>query len=1744
MEASSTSSSSGAVSASSSSGGADGGYPDAGQGDAGQDDGGAPALSRCIPDPVLVASGAGCVSDGDCPCGTHCVLGECLADCTEQAPCGAGNVCDQFGRCRAATDSEIVVTAQPEFEAPWRVWPLLVKVPDVAQAQELRVLTEGTALGAVRVLGDDVVEVQCAPAEPFGRECRAEGVSARSELTVGVRLTRPLAGDELGTVKVYSGSRVEVVSVEGAAYVPPPPPPPQSPPPGADISGVYEGNAQLQYIRGYNWDLGRLEGPTVTRSALANLKAEVHGTSESAVIVLRDESRVMLPTGAWVGSLQRHPLLGYTFLQLPRIRVVEDEVLPGMDVEALLEGWAPLVGVQVATDVTLTATVVLIPSGVLDNPVRPSEVWALALVRSGALPGGATAPPVPAEEAPLHDVTRARQVGPWMETHRAAVTPPDWDAAAAHAAELADSLISGEPRADACGLDEASLLAVSRAATSRLLLRPAQGFTHSQTALGQTTLTLNAPGYLNPSATDGGPLVATVLGALDRLNFSTLSVRMAPGTPLAVDGVAVACAGRLPAGTLTLVGSGFGGPQYDSRSYPEALWDECAALSAATGCTAQALASPRAEPVALSFTASNDDRPGPLAWQPTGPAGIQVTSICVLPRVIPACQESLSCAAPVAGDDASLAGSRFGTVAGSNSGDLACAWGARAAGLDLSTQRDLPDGDARKRPAAALLQECVDELDALRNTVPPVAPAGNDNAARLAAIWSGGTCLDPARLMTLLDLLVDDQNGAPGAPFHPRQAYLQALLSQWLEVHALLAREATEREVLAEIIRRAPGSDAAPATPADLFDRSLRGWLLLLHPRMATAVDRLGTDALRAPDYRQFIGGAGPLRARHTQANALPVAMLETLRVQVELARRLVDTGRSTPSEAVLQHALQVLRYVQLIRPQALLLQQRAVEAATAAGQPVPAWTGKAEEVDAALQRAMGAFLAQVAAHRSGRNPLGIEDEDLPLYFLGDEASAPSRFWAVSDFLIGVGGNTSGWAPDQVADADAALAAARSAWQQREGRTLERALTAQEQAQRELEVRRRYGDQVLSLCGDVAGLASEDILETAGNISGNNCYVRPECSVDAQRYLGRLRTRDVDAQVCMVRKLAALTGNAVRFRSPEMNDIAQATCSSTTFLATGCPEAGGGACYRCFAGFVELVAPIALSTLGDVDISSASVDQITHAKAACEQQYGSVSGLPLDEDSRLPASCYQGSLGETALEVRGLATAVSAARSELAEKTEAYDVAMRSCILLITAQDAKEEANTAYRSSVGILKGIAYVANMTDDALQAVNDCGVAAAGDWNGISLLTCAAAAAQVAVKLTARTADYGVEVATLAHEAVIEQLDNELEAQRCMNDAGMNLVGARSAALRITQARQDLEMALNRFADQRVAVAALMVEGAQELARVRGGSASVMPLAEDFWLSEAVRAFARKMRLAKRVVYLAVRAYEYESQQSLALRSAVLDAAQPSELDAVLDDLRTAVATRRVNGSLPEDFKAVVSLRDQLLQLSDTTAQGLTQPLTPTERFRMLLSDPRFAVFAPDGAYLGQRIPFSLEPLGRIGLGSAGGVSILAGGDCAERVWSVNASIQGGPDMWRGSNPPSFTRVELHKADTFHSQWCVAPLPGEPLMQSASVRPARNLFREPNDVPMVDNATAAVGNFTRARIEATFNVPRQEFELDAYENGDSLELAGRGLYGQHALFIPAESISRNGSDGLDLNRVDDVLVRFDYTSVAGLP
>jgi hypothetical protein len=148
------------------------------------------------------------------------------------------------------------------------------------------------------------------------------------------------------------------------------------------------------------------------------------------------------------------------------------------------------------------------------------------------------------------------------------------------------------------------------------------------------------------------------------------------------------------------------------------------------------------------------------------------------------------------------------------------------------------------------------------------------------------------------------------------------------------------------------------------------------------------------------------------------------------------------------------------------------------------------------------------------------------------------------------------------------------------------------------------------------------------------------------------------------------------------------------------------------------------------------------------------------------------------------------------------------------------------------------------------------------------------------------------------------------------------------------------------------------------------------------------------------------------------------------------------------------------------------------------------------------------------------------------CGERLWRVTATVQG--DGLSAQQPG--TPLLLLKRNTFYSQWCQAKGGDGARHQVSSIRPSLQLFR-PNPTRAADGD---VEGFTGAALYPWFNVRRQEFYNASYVAGASEELAGRGLYGDYVLLFPKQVLDA----GFPLERVEDILLRFDYLSVDDLP
>lgn len=1036
-----------------------------------------------------------------------------------------------------------------------------------------------------------------------------------------------------------------------------------------------------------------------------------------------------------------------------------------------------------------------------------------------------------------------------------------------------------------------------------------------------------------------------------------------------------------------------------------------------------------------------------------------------------------------------------------------------------------------------------------------------------SALLESAGCVDASRVTAALaEALGPDRERALGtrAEAIPAASALgHRLLQQWLSVSAFVALQAPEVARLEGVVL---AEDTLSFTVLDALDAALDRWDLFLQPRIAVGLPRIPASLLAEPDYRPLLFPDESYAdvASHDQPIGLPVAMLDTLRHQArtvawllgEVARQRQALGDVEPRvRALLRRA-----YVALGLAHGLYDNTRTLGA--------PPWQA---EWDTALAGAVGALQGVLRAlddARRGANPLGIEEVDLPIYRIGDESGALRRFFAMSDALLGDGA-AARLALDQwlVDRAQAQLDGARDEWEALKTRDFTNDLVAAETSRRLEGIARRYGEQIISLCGNPDWVA-DTVLERWDQIDADDCFLAPGCTFDQTGVRERLTSADLGYELCFAARLRTRLGANVTSGDATVDAVIDAVGARLYQ-----PEAPYAIDFRIegldavmsFAGGVwRIPTDTKIETIVPADAPAAFV---TEALAVCESarqatlalrpslppescenaddcpigylcvEEGALAGTcepDVEADQADRPECFLGALGEIAVSIRSAAREIDIARSEMDALTERYDIAMKSCLIAQVAGDRLEEALARHNDVISELADTKLAVDIAANFAGAAKD---SAGADTALTGGATAVAAVAEASLKSASAGVQVEMDEATRMHEEQMMLLENSRDEEICYNEAESHLVGTRTAALKVQTASLALTHTLVEFENTKNALRSWLLEGHQALAYEQ--DRRVPPLNVQHWFDEKIARYDDYLRQAQRALWLTVRSVEYETQQSLPTeRAQVIGARSPGDLQRALDSLRSRTLTGTVAGGSPSELFAVVSLRDDLLQLDDRAdAPEGWHDLTTAERFRLLLSDPASAVYDGDGNWLGQEIPFPLAPLGTA--------------DCAERLWSVNASVLG-TDLYARSDT-TLVRLVLRKRNTFYSQWCTAG--SADAYQTASTRPERNLFLDPYTAygNLTDESYAAsvpvpgggdvdtTQAYTDARIQAYFNIPRRELEDERYFNGDSQELAGRGLYGDYALFFPRETLSVEGSAGLVLDHIDDVLLRFDYVSVA---
>lgn len=1717
-----------------------------------------PVSATCAVDPARVREARACRSDDQCPCGAHCELGRCVAQCGPTlGECAAGQTCDRFGYCRASDAPAYGRPSAAPAVGSLVAEDLQYDAPAAPASTPVRIRAVRAALGPVRVTVEAPFEVQCEPMGAFARECAPSELAANATRSLAVRVAEgaTVTAGQRGILRFYWGPHVESVTLRA----------PGAPMRAVAAVGEYRGTVALLRAEFTGPEGGTFELPD---SYSAPVTVQVFSPTQLA---LRDplqtlsEEATLAGTITTTGADQR--------VAFARRNFWRGDSISGASTQ-LTATFAPSAMRFDAASGALTFELTSAIDGLLAAPRGLRLTYRVRVDRRGAIPAGVVAPGAQTDVA-LATPSLARS--PWealpMRANGATgslITTADLEAlvatTAAPAAAGATAPAHEATRAlGACASDYApSAIPVERWNALRDSIWPS--------SRSFSSMTLVSPSMVPTTGVDAlvGSIARSVgAGRVSGVAINTMTI------PAATD---IACAismGSQDANTCIAGVEDYG------------TVDRCDELAARYGCvpTTLAVADQRRFDIDAAITAQPAGAMTACTRSITVSA--RVTRVCAAAAPSPGqCADLLQCARTVGSSNIVESSLPARVAEGSVSGELRCAGPSGSTATPADVLRDL----GTPVSVSELAARCLLELDRLR-VAPSATLSGATGAARLASALNAGLtgapqCLDAVRTLGVLGFATElDRRRAQGTGSEvDLRASRRAIraISRWVDAFGTIVNESAERQALPPALRTAGAGGSLPAG-RDALHLAADGWDLLLHPRFATAISAMPGAALAAADWRRdWVTNAND-QPSHTQREGLLLPLLRLMQSQVDLGEELLRDAAFRRDTTVLDYRGpmsrapagafgRALRSIAVVHPMVSMLEARA---RASAGMTAPAWSDAVNRAKLNFAPSLGRMLANGRILLDGGNPIGVEDSDLPLYFFGTERAPSERFSAISSYLIGSGAGSSGWATvalDQLRTAETALAATVSAQAERNYRA---SLDTNAMNARIDEIRSSYGSRIESLCGLPPGVTASRALEdwqsaTGQRFDANQCFVRrdsAECRQVYEQDNRELTASDVNYHLCVARSKGA-QGYAQRFLSSSLTQLAADPMGANCAAPVPCPAGvgtPGSLCTTC--GSVTTEVSWALLQSFDPAGTTTPVNATEFAQNECRQRHaGGRSAAPSlrsqETDPFASGRCYRGALGDQVMTLRAAATDVLIARSAFQDRLDAYDTAVRSCALQREGTEAAAALLTRYNAALQTLRIVKTSLDAASVYARGAAEC-YYMLGAAVGVDDFLLAALPVGVGCALTG----VGVfaDIGSLTIGATMDSLEDWYERDAielqsisdfrvCMNDANQHMIGMRTAALQAQRAQQDQLAAAFALRESTEAAQRAFAEGRAELASAQ--QSAVRPPSFDQWHSSAARDYRTAFNRARRFLYLAARAVEYEFQQSSSIRYDVLGASSRAELESALNALRTTSATGSINGAMPGAARAVLSLRDNLLQIEDRSSvrNAGVHPLTPVERFRMLLRDERYLVRDASGAITGVQLPFAITPVGQDRTGNPAGIALLAGRGCAERIWSVNASVLGAPGRVVRGSASTFTEMDVLKRNTFFSQWCSAPA-GGPSVQTASVRPSINLFREPESGVSASGGVSIGGSslgamnatqlFTRAQLQPRINVPRADFEDDRYSNGQTSQLAARGLYGDYALFIPSSAISRpDGAGGftagLDLDHVDDILLRVDYVTV----
>lgn len=334
-------------------------------------------------DPAALASARRCLADEHCPCGAHCELGRCVATCRADSECMAEERCDRFGRCRPAADPSLTATPPATASGRAELSVRRVIIPSAGATTSFNVTARG-AMGPVRVASDPGTEVRCDSTGMFAAECTITAMADGASRAVEVRAsaTRPMDTGSTD-VRVYAGASIDVVAVE----------PPPAAPPAPRFAGVYSGTATLD---GTSYDAASTTLNDVSTKLVLPIRASAFGTTADGTLRIEDLLRGLSADGVLVGAVTS--AMSGSQLQIPAFVLHTGRLASGSPTElvATPSPAAMFVEQTAGASGSIQFDLTLRHDGNTQGSRSLYTRFRVQLSRVGDLPGGSTAPSVPA----------------------------------------------------------------------------------------------------------------------------------------------------------------------------------------------------------------------------------------------------------------------------------------------------------------------------------------------------------------------------------------------------------------------------------------------------------------------------------------------------------------------------------------------------------------------------------------------------------------------------------------------------------------------------------------------------------------------------------------------------------------------------------------------------------------------------------------------------------------------------------------------------------------------------------------------------------------------------------------------------------------------------------------------------------------------------------------------------------------------------------------------------------------------------------------------------------------------------------------------------------------------------------------------------------------------------------------------------------------------------------------------------